>query len=202
MSLVDSILSRRKEQGITAKPMFFWEPVPGVCSPEDWPDCIRAMQVVDVISPNVNEAAGFLGQTIDEEQTFPSFQRAFEPVVSEYRSKLPPHGVVAFRCGKHGCVVATKSTCEWFPAFHESPEKVVDPTGGGNAFCGGFCAGWTQSREIVTAATYGNIAASFVIEQYGLPRLEHRTDGEWWNSDTVERRIEEYRNRRERADSS
>ena len=42
---------------------------------------------------------------------------------------------------------------------------------------------------------YGNIAASFVIEQYGLPNLEYTKDGERWNADSVERRIQVYRNR-------
>jgi sugar/nucleoside kinase (ribokinase family) len=196
ISLVENILLRRQEQGMTSKPMFLWEPVPGVCSPEDWQDCIRAMQVVDITSPNVNEAAAFLGQTIDEEQSFSLFKRHVEQrLVLEYTSKLPEHGLVVFRCGKHGCVVATKTTCEWLPAFHDTSERVVDPTGGGNAFCGGFCAGWIQSGDVRTAAMYGNIAASFVIEQYGLPNLEYSTDGERWNSDTVERRIEMYRNR-------
>jgi len=174
------------------KPMFLWEPVPGVCSPDDWEECTRAMQVVDVTSPNVNEAAGFLGRTIDEEQPFPQFQQQLEQLVQEYISQIPEDGVVVFRCGKHGCVVATKSKCEWFPAFHNTRQKVVDPTGGGNAFCGGFCVGWIQSGDLVTAAMYGNIAASFVIEQYGLPKLEYIEDGEMWNGDTVERRIQVY----------
>jgi sugar/nucleoside kinase (ribokinase family) len=153
------------------------------------------MQVVDVTSPNVNEAAGFLGRTIDEEQPFPQFQQHLDHLVQDYISQLPEHGGVVFRCGKYGCVVATKSKSESLPAFHNTSQKVVDPTGGGNAFCGGFCAGWIQSGDLVTAAMYGNIAASFVIEQYGLPNLEYTKDGERWNADTVERRIQVYRNR-------
>jgi sugar/nucleoside kinase (ribokinase family) len=193
--MVDSILLRRQEQGIMSKPMFLWEPVPGVCSPEDWEDCIRAMQVVDVTSPNVNEAAGFLGRTIDEDQPFPQFQQQLDQLVRDYISELPEHGVLVFRSGKYGCLVATKSKSESLPAFHNTSQTVVDPTGGGNAFCGGFCAGWIQSRDLVTAAMYGNIAASFVIEQYGLPNLEYTKHGERWNADTVERRIQVYRNR-------
>jgi sugar/nucleoside kinase (ribokinase family) len=153
------------------------------------------MQVVDVTSPNVNEAAGFLGRTIDEEQPFPQFQQQLDQLVQDYISQLPEHGVLVVRCGKYGCVVATKSTSESRPAFHNTSQKVVDPTGGGNAFCGGFCAGWIQSGDQVTAAMYGNIAASFVIEQYGLPNLEYTKDGEMWNGDTVERRIQVYSNR-------
>src|ERR1700738_5683403 len=51
ISMVQNILSKRRDHGITEKPMILWEPVPGVCSPDDWKDCIKAMQVVDVTSP-------------------------------------------------------------------------------------------------------------------------------------------------------
>jgi sugar/nucleoside kinase (ribokinase family) len=165
--------------------MFLWEPIPGVCSPEDWKDCIEAMKVVDVISPNINEAATFLGRTIDEESPFVEFRAQVEILAQEYQ-----HATAVFRCGKHGCFVTTKKVKKWLPAYHQTSNKVVDPTGGGNAFCGGFCAGWIQSGgDVVTAAVYGNIAASFVIEQYGLPTLEYDQGVEKWNGDTIEDRL-------------
>jgi sugar/nucleoside kinase (ribokinase family) len=193
VSMVNNILRRRQEAEVSEKPFFLWEPVPGVCSPADWEDCIRAMQTVDVTSPNVNEAAGFLGQEVDEAQSFLQFKEHVDRIAQDFTSKLGESGVVVFRCGKHGCVVATKSRLDWLPAFHQTAEKVVDPTGGGNAFCGGFCSGWVHSGNLITAAIYGNIAASFVIEQYGLPTLECTTDGEKWNEDTIERRMEFYK---------
>ena len=167
--------------------MILWEPVPGVCSPDDWKDCLEAMKLVNVISPNVNEAAGFLGLTIDEDLPFEEFKVHVENMAKEFK------GVTAvFRCGKHGCLVSDRSMLQWLPAYHQTNDKVVDPTGGGNAFCGGFCAGWVQSGgNVVTAAMYGNIAASFVIEQFGLPVLEYDTD-EKWNGDTVKERELKY----------
>jgi sugar/nucleoside kinase (ribokinase family) len=192
--MVNNILSRRREQGIQIKPMILWEPVPGVCSPEDWEECIQAMKVVDVISPNINEAAGFLGKEIDEEQPFLQFKIKVEEIAMEYVShQIGENGTCVFRCGKHGCLVASRSMMKWLPAYHQSSERVVDPTGGGNAFCGGFCAGWVQSEgNFITAAMYGNIAASFAIEQYGLPKLESDKDGEKWNGDRIEQRRQEY----------
>jgi sugar/nucleoside kinase (ribokinase family) len=187
--MVSNILSRRELHGSTVRPMFLWEPVPGVCSPEDWKDCVQAMKVVDVISPNVHEAAGFFGWTIDEEQPFEQFRQHVDKLAQEYVSHAP----AVFRCGKHGCLVISKSIMKWLPAYHQMSEKVVDPTGGGNAFCGGFCAGWIESGgDLVTAAMYGNIAASFVIEQFGLPRLEYQ-GVEKWNGDTIEYRKNTYR---------
>jgi len=192
--MVANISSRRKEAGIKGKPMFLWEPVPGVCSPDDWEDCIEAMKVVDVISPNVNEAAGFLGRTIEEDSGFEIFEVEVENMAQEYIScQIGANGAAVFRCGNHGCLVATKSLMKWLPAYHQTNKKVVDPTGGGNAFCGGFCAGWIESKgDFITAAKYGNIAASFVIEQFGLPRLEHINGTETWNGDTLNHRQHKY----------
>lgn len=164
-----------------------------MCSPNDWKDCIEAMKYVDVISPNVNEAAEFLGRTIDEDQPFQQFRPRVETLVEEYVShQSGSRGkAVVIRCGKHGCLLATCSLQKWFPAYHQNAEKVVDPTGGGNAFCGGFCAGWVQSGgDFGQAAVFGNVAASFVIEQFGLPGLEG--DSEKWNGESVVERLRKY----------
>ena len=47
------------------------------------------------------------------------------------------------------------------PAY---PSRVVDPTGAGDAFGGGFLAGFRKSYDPVESALYGNISASIVIE--------------------------------------
>jgi sugar/nucleoside kinase (ribokinase family) len=44
---------------------------------------------------------------------------------------------------------------------------VIDPTGAGDAFCGGFLAGFRSTYEPVDAALHGNISASLVIEGGG-----------------------------------
>jgi sugar/nucleoside kinase (ribokinase family) len=38
---------------------------------------------------------------------------------------------------------------------------VIDPTGCGNSFCGGFAAGWLTKGDILTTALWGSVAASF-----------------------------------------
>lgn len=50
------------------------------------------------------------------------------------------------------------------PAY---PVRVVDPSGAGDAFCGGFLAGYTRTYDPVQAAMHGNIAASLVVEGIG-----------------------------------
>jgi len=54
------------------------------------------------------------------------------------------------------------------------PTTVVDTTGAGNAFCGGFLAGFIQTGDLLTAARYGRVAASFLVEQVGLPAINNR----------------------------
>ncbi len=76
--------------------------------------------------------------------------------------------VVALRQGPLGAVVQRTDTGEtWqIPAVETT---VIDPTGAGNAFCGGFLAGWVQSKDLRLAGLYGAVAASFLVEQVGLP---------------------------------
>ncbi len=54
------------------------------------------------------------------------------------------------------------------------PTNVIDPTGAGNAYCGGFLAGYVQTSDVLTAARYGAVAASFLVEQAGLPEINEQ----------------------------
>jgi sugar/nucleoside kinase (ribokinase family) len=47
------------------------------------------------------------------------------------------------------------------------PSRVVDPTGAGDAFCGGFLAGYRQAYDPLEAVLYGSISASLVMEGSG-----------------------------------
>ncbi|HXV44161.1 MAG TPA: PfkB family carbohydrate kinase, partial [Anaerolineae bacterium] len=76
--------------------------------------------------------------------------------------------IVALRRGASGAIVHRADIGEtWsIPAVETT---VVDPTGAGNAFCGGLLAGWVQSGNLLTAGLYGAVSASFLVEQVGLP---------------------------------
>lgn len=70
------------------------------------------------------------------------------------------------------------SKSRWeIPAY---PANLVNPTGVGDAFCGGFLAGYRKNYDPVEAVLYGNISAAVVAEGYGaffaldvLPGLQH-----------------------------
>jgi sugar/nucleoside kinase (ribokinase family) len=84
----------------------------------------------------------------------------------------------------------------WIPAFHQSAEAVVDPTGGGNTFLGGLSVTLARGHGVEDAAMMGSVAASFAIEQVGLPILAGDSAGnETWNGVNVEERLKEFRQR-------
>ncbi len=47
--------------------------------------------------------------------------------------------------------------------------RCVDPTGCGNAFCGGFLASWRAGEPLVDAGLWGCVAASFMLEAQAVP---------------------------------
>jgi hypothetical protein len=47
------------------------------------------------------------------------------------------------------------------------PSRLVDPTGAGDAFCGGFLAGFCQTYDPLQAVLHGSVSASMVVEGSG-----------------------------------
>ncbi|KAK4897950.1 hypothetical protein LTR27_004334 [Elasticomyces elasticus] len=74
-------------------------------------------------------------------------------------------------------------------------DKVVDATGAGNAFLGAFAVGFCSTGSNVEAAVYGTVAASFALEQIGLPVRVGEGDEETWNGCRLMDRVHEYRQR-------
>jgi hypothetical protein len=67
--LATEILARR-EQELSLHPelnapLFIWEPVPDLCIPEELERCYEALKLVDIVSPNHQELASFLGKATD-----------------------------------------------------------------------------------------------------------------------------------------
>ncbi|KAL1637036.1 hypothetical protein SLS58_009476 [Diplodia intermedia] len=119
---------------------------------------------------------------------------------------------IVVRAGEHGCffaVSADRSGCaSWLPAYYDaSSSKVVDTTGAGNAFLGAFAVAFHASSrrggggeggdDVREAAVRGSVAASFALEQVGLPEKgTTAVDGrELWNGEEFAWRLREYRRR-------
>jgi sugar/nucleoside kinase (ribokinase family) len=45
--------------------------------------------------------------------------------------------------------------------------RLADPTGAGDAFCGGFLAGFQRTNDPLMATLYGNVSASLKVEGTG-----------------------------------
>lgn len=81
-----------------------------------------------------------------------------------------PHTVVIKR-GADGSLVYDGRSYSWFnqPAL---PLEVVDATGAGDAFCGGFLAGYIKdSSDLRRAARMGAISSSYAIADFGMDGL-------------------------------
>lgn len=175
-----------------------WEPFPAACRPENLDATIDACKLVDMFSPNHLEMMKLFGDESNGD---------FQPKLSEIQAqKFLDHsvgpegqGCIVIRAAEHGCLSASRASglC-WSPAFYgpgSDVSRVVDPTGAGNAFIGGFAIAMVHELALDEAVAYGNVAASFALEQIGAPILKIEGLRETWNGDNVMDRLEQYKRR-------
>jgi sugar/nucleoside kinase (ribokinase family) len=74
--------------------------------------------------------------------------------------------VVVIKAGREGSFLYdARARRRWHvPAY---PTTVVDVTGAGDAYCGGFMVGYQETGDPVLAACYGAVSASFVLQGFG-----------------------------------
>jgi sugar/nucleoside kinase (ribokinase family) len=73
--------------------------------------------------------------------------------------------IVIKRGGRGQYLYETETGRRWeIPAY---PTQPVDVTGAGDAFCGGFLAGYAETLDPLQACLHGNVAASLNIEGSG-----------------------------------
>ena len=74
--------------------------------------------------------------------------------------------VAVLRMGEAGSLVAGQGEAPVaVPAVPVS--RIVDVTGAGNAYCGGFLVGLAETGDLGQAGRYGAVSASFALEQFG-----------------------------------
>lgn len=84
--------------------------------------------------------------------------------------------LVVIKRGEHGALVFNGDDVFYAPAF--PLEKVVDPTGAGDTFAGGFVGYLAATADLSApnvrrAAIIGALMASFCVEGYSVERLRH-----------------------------
>jgi sugar/nucleoside kinase (ribokinase family) len=88
---------------------------------------------------------------------------------------------VVIKKGEHGSVLFSAKGIFLMPAY--PLEDVVDPTGAGDTFAGGFLGalakqGTVTESSIRKAMAYGSVVASFGVEDFSLDRLKSLTPEE------------------------
>ncbi len=102
----------------------------------------------------------------------------------EVLSWSPPHPrVIVAKQGEYGAALVTEDGFFSLPAF--PLEQVVDPTGAGDTFAGGFVGYLAAhsdqefSEELLRQAmAHGTALASFNVEEFGTERIERLSGGE------------------------
>ncbi len=133
---------------------FTLDPSPGYMSPPFFRDLRVIIAGLTAFLPSEEELRGlFWGETHD---------------LWEMAAALGEYGceVVVVKRGALGqSVYDAPGKHKWeIPAY---PARLADLTGAGDAFCGGFLAGYRKTYDPLQAALYGNVSASLKVEGCG-----------------------------------
>ncbi|ROW13243.1 hypothetical protein VPNG_04828 [Cytospora leucostoma] len=98
--------------------------------------------------------------------------------------------------GPHGGLQPDTDMMSLFAGLLQRQQQVIDPTGGGNTFLGGLAVALARGKGMEEAATWASVAASFAIEQVGVPELGRDEEGEeTWNGVRVSDRLSDFQQR-------
>lgn len=133
------------------------EPIIGADTPARQRDTMfECLSLADIFSPGLADARHLLGERPERE------------LLARF-AKMGPR-LIILRQGARGSLVYDRDTDHhWLvPAARA---HVVDVTGGGNAYCGGFLVGWVEHGDVVRAAARAAISAAITLEQVGPPAI-------------------------------
>jgi sugar/nucleoside kinase (ribokinase family) len=140
-----------------------------------WDDLMQVIAKVDVLTINDEEAR----QLAKEHSLVKAAKKILE---------LGPKYLI-IKKGEHGALLFDKNNVFFAPAL--PLEEVVDPTGAGDTFAGGFIGYLAQTENISfenmkRAIIVGSAMASFTCEKFGPDRLLEITKEE------IHERIEQF----------
>jgi ribokinase len=145
------LIATFKAHGVTTLTL---DPSSGYMTPPLLQNLRMVLTEVTAFLPSEEELRGlFWGQTYDLWE--------MAAAIGEYGCE-----VVVVKCGVSGqAVFDLRGRHKWqIPAY---PARRADPTGAGDAYCGGFLAGFKKTYHPLQAALYGNVAASLKVEGSG-----------------------------------
>jgi sugar/nucleoside kinase (ribokinase family) len=135
-------------------------------TPEDLPPVLRRVHVLIV---NDSEA-----RQLSRESNLVKAARVIRAMGPE---------TIVIKRGEHGVLMTRPGDAEFFAAPALPLEEVLDPTGAGDTFAGGFLGylascGELSNQAFARAIIYGSTLASFAVEDFGLERLLRLTKEE------------------------
>lgn len=147
-SLVPAVL---RQAGFTTLTM---DPSPGYMNPIYWDDIPALVTGLAAFFPSEEEIrALFHGRSNDLWQ--------MAEALTAYGCEV----VVIKRGGNGQLIYDSAQRAHWeIPAY---PARLINPTGAGDAFAGGFLAGYRKAYDPLEAALLGSISASLTIEGHG-----------------------------------
>ncbi|MGI9393687.1 MAG: ribokinase [Boseongicola sp.] len=120
----------------------------------------------DFITPNETEAEGITGLKVTDVASAKSAADAFLDLGV---------GAALITLGENGALLGDKNGHVHVPAFNAGP--VVETTGAGDAFNGGFAVGLSEGMEPVEAARFGSGAAGISVTRPGTaPSMPSRDE--------------------------
>jgi ribokinase len=135
-------------------------PAPALSLPESiYPLC-------DYLTPNESEAAGLIGQPVTD---LADAKRAADALLAR--------GVrnVVVTLGARGALVKNSRITEHVPAIDAGP--VVETTGAGDAFNGGFAIALSEGQDLVAAVRFACAVAGISVTRYGTaPSMPKRAE--------------------------
>ena len=133
-------------------PVILWEPWDKVMISENRELFRQNAALVDVVSPNLQEGCLLTGKCDPLE---------ILQALLDLDAKC-----VALRMGEQGSLIGDCDGRRIFiPGMTFGP--IVDVTGAGNAYCGGFVVGLARTGDLLQAGCSGAVSASFALEQFG-----------------------------------
>ena len=130
-------------------------------------DLKEALKEVDVLSINDEEA-----RQLSEEY---SLVKAAKKIL-----KMGPKYII-IKKGEHGALLFSESEIFFAPAL--PLEEVLDPTGAGDSFAGGFIGYLEKTKDLSfenmkRAVVYGSVLASFCVQEFGTEKLKKVTQNQ------------------------
>lgn len=134
-------------------------------------ELIKVLKSIDILIINDSEA-----RQMAKEPNLLTASKKILSLMAKKTDRIPP--VLVVKKGEHGLIMLQGKKFFSLPSY--PLEKVLDPTGAGDSFAGGFFGFLAKTENLSwnnlkKACAYGTVTASFCVEQFGTKALENLT---------------------------